>query len=252
MTAKGKPRGRGPNGPRAAAGAAVAAADAGDGVSITKLAERLGLSRKAVTGHLERGTVPTSCFAHGPNGRVLVDADGAAAAIQAAVKLRAPTLDVRPELAAGVDFEAPTTWPRDLGGLRLVREFWVARAAKRKDDLQAGELVRGSDVHREIFGATRLVRDQLLALPDRAADDLAAELGLADAAPVRAALRAAVERGLADLARALDNAARAPAAAEPEPDQGDDAGDAERSPDGRRAVADGVLVDDAGGEGGAT
>lgn len=85
-----------------------------------------------------------------------------------------------------------------------MREWWVARAAKRKDNLAAGELVRAAEVRRAIFGAARLARDELLALPDRAADDLAAELGGVDVSRVRDVLRAAVERALDDLARALE------------------------------------------------
>lgn len=170
--------------------------------SITELARRLGISRKSVTGHIERGTVPAACLQVGPHGqRVLVDADGAERAIRAALELRT---DDAPDLDPSVDYEDPETWPRTLAGLRLVREWWVTRLAKRKDDTAAGELVRADEVYRSVFGALRLMRDHLLGLPDRAANDLAAELGVPDATAVRAALQASIERGLADLARALD------------------------------------------------
>lgn len=174
-------------------------------VSITELARRLGLSRKAVTGHIERGTVPASCVARGPQGWVLTDADGAEDAIRGARDMD-PAEDPDELAIENINWEDPATWPRSTKGLQIVREYWNAHGAKRKVDIATRELVRTADVHRELFTAGRLIRDQLVTFPDRAADDLAAELGVADAACVRTALQATIDRMLTDLAAELERA----------------------------------------------
>ena len=179
-------------------------------LSITDFARRVGASSKSVTGAIERGDIPAECVGEDGHGRrVILDA---ARAEQAYRDMREPK--ARPVLGGaplpegfeGVNFEDPETWPRDLDGLKVVREWWIARHAKRKDDLAAGELVRVEGVRREITSAARTVRDHLLLIPDRAAEDLAAELGVEDAGAVRRVLRAAIERGLSDLSTALEHA----------------------------------------------
>lgn len=164
-------------------------------ISITQLAQRIGVSRKCVSAHIERGTVPASCIEVGPNGRVIVDAARAEAAIREALARKPVEAPSSP-----VKVDDPDTW---VGDPKRAREFWAARQAKLKAELASGDVVRAGDVKRELFAAARVVRDQLLRVPERAAHDVAAELGLDDAEPVRRIMQAAVERGLAELAAAL-------------------------------------------------
>ena len=181
-------------------------------LSLTQFAARLGISRKGLNAAFERGEIPVDCYAESDNGRVLTDPDKAEAAYKAAKALRdakgPKVVSVNlggPELPANFDVEDPETWPLDLEGLKMVREWWIARQAKRKDDLAAGELVRADDMRRELFSAARVVRDQLLKIPDGAAADVAAEMGVADVDSVRRILRTSIERGLSDLSTALQS-----------------------------------------------
>jgi hypothetical protein len=180
-------------------------------LSITDFARRVGASSKSVTGAIERGDIPPECVGEDGHGRrAILDAAAAEAAYR---QMREPKpvvpAGVGDELPPGLDFENPETWPRDLDGLKVVREWWIARHAKRKDDIAAGELVRVELVRREITTAARTVRDHLLRIPDRAAEDIAAECGIEDASAVRRVLRAAIERGLSDLSTALEHATEA-------------------------------------------
>ena len=174
-------------------------------IAITELAQRLGLSRKAVTGHIERGAVPSSCVSRGPQGWVITDAKGAEDAILRQREL--VPLDDPDDLAIqNINWEDQATWPRSTKGLQIVREYWAAHAAKRKADIASRDLVRTEDVNRELFTASRLIRDQLVTWPDRAANDLAAELGVADATCVRSSMQKTVDRMLGDLATELERA----------------------------------------------
>lgn len=110
-------------------------------------------------------------------------------------------------LPEDLDFEDPDTWPKDARGLAIVEAWWSARHAKRKDDLAAGELLRAEDVKRETFTIVRTMRDHLLRVPDSAAHDVAAELGVSDAQCVRRVLLEAIERGLVEMSRALEASA---------------------------------------------
>lgn len=193
-------------------------------VSITELARRLGMSRKTVTAHIERGTVPDECLARGPNGWQLLDADRAERAIlDATAPVLVEECDERDKYAK-IDFDDKRTWPRDAKGLQIVREYWLAHEAKRKADIAARELVRTADVHRELFTAGRTIRDELVTFPDRAADDLAAELGVADAACVRSALQKTIDRMLSDLAVELERALTAAGAGDEDEDAEADGG----------------------------
>lgn len=177
----------------------MSAETGGERITITALAQRVGVSRKRVTSAIERGEIPMSCLAESSNGRVITNAEEAERALRAAMAdkpARAPKPPT--EMPEGIDFEDPDTWPRDLDGLRVVREWWVARQAKRKDDLAAAELVRSDDVRREAFGAARALRDGLLRIPDRLAEDFAAEFG-AKPADVRARLQEEIERHLMEM-----------------------------------------------------
>lgn len=174
-------------------------------ITITELAQRLGLSRKAVTGHIERGSVPASCVARGPQGWVITDAQGAEDAILRQREL-VPHDDPDELAIANINWDDQATWPRSTKGLQIVREYWAAHAAKRKADIASRDLVRTADVHRELFTAARLIRDQLVTFPDRFANDLAADLGVADVTSARNAMQASIDRMLTDLSTELERA----------------------------------------------
>jgi len=180
--------------------------------SLTELAVALGVSRKSVNTAIETGKISPACYADGPHGRVLVDGTRAMREYKQAQEIRPAQAPRAPsgsapaiiQLPENFDVEDPSTWPLDLDGLKMVREWWIARQAKRKDDLAAGELVRSEDMRREIFGASRVVRDQLLKIPDNLGADLAAETEIEG---VRKILRTAIERALSDLAQMLSGIA---------------------------------------------
>lgn len=179
-------------------------------VAITELARRLGLSRKAVTGHIERGTVPSDCLERGPHGWRLLDAERAEEAIRAKLEEAGPRIswfgDDDEKRYANLDFNNKATWPKDAKALQMVREYWNADAAKRKADIASRDLVRTDDVHRELFTAARTIRDQLVTFPDRFANDLAADLGVADVTSARNAMQASIDRMLTDLSTELERA----------------------------------------------
>jgi len=58
---------------------------------------------------------------------------------------------------------------------RAIREAYNARLAKLEYEEKSGELVRVADVKSAWFGISRLLRDRILALPDRLAPLLAPE-----------------------------------------------------------------------------
>jgi antitoxin component of RelBE/YafQ-DinJ toxin-antitoxin module len=176
-------------------------------MTITQLAEAAEVSRSFLNTAIETGRLPSDCFKTDHRGhRVLVEPQRALNVLRDLTALRGVD-SLESPLPEGVDFDDPDTWPRDGDGLRVVREWWIARHAKRKDDLAAGELVRAEDIRRELFGAMRVIRDQLLKIPDGAAADVAAELGVDDVEAVRKLLRKSIERALSDLSAALQSVA---------------------------------------------
>lgn len=188
--------------------------------SISEIAASHGVSRTVVNRLIEVGGEEAArLFPKDKRGRRAVSDFERARAwvgtrLQDPPKLGRPPNDSAssPEfLQEDIDFEDPESWPRDLDGLRVVREWWIARLAKRKDDIAAGELVRAEDIRRELFTASRTIRDQLLKIPDGSAADVAAEVGASDVEVVRKIIRASIERALADLATVLQAVATPPA-----------------------------------------
>lgn len=183
--------------------------------TITSIAEEFGVARSVVNRALETGELPPAGLGKDTRGRrTVLDPEAFREALRAFLasppKLGRPPKEKSPAvIPEGVDVEDPSTWPLDLAVLEMIREWWIARAAKRKDDLASGELVRAEDVRRKLFAAARMVRDALTAIPGAAADDLAAELG-ADASAVRNLLQGSIDRALSDLSAALEQVAGAP------------------------------------------
>ena len=176
-------------------------------ISITGLAQRLGVARKTVTSHIERGTLPPDCIELGTNGRVITDAARAEACVREAMARKpSPQLPSRDPVSIpdGVNPEDPETWPLEIEALKVIREYWCARQTNLKTELASGELVRADEVRREAFRAARMARDMLLAIPDQVGDDLAAELGVSDRAAVKRVILSRVERALGDFAKAIN------------------------------------------------
>lgn len=180
-------------------------------MSLSDLAQSVGISRKALDAAIERGEVPADCLARGPNGRVLLDAGRARKALEAARQskpIREAGGDAEPasgELPEGVDPMDPETWPLHLRGLKTIREWWVAMQAKRKDQLAAGLLVPSGDVRRDWFEAAQMVREHLQKIPDRLSTTIAAKLGVRDVDSVRDLLRTEIDRALSDLSGSLES-----------------------------------------------
>jgi hypothetical protein len=184
--------------------------------NLSEVARVFGKSVSVLRRAIETNGVAAELFPAGPSGRRSVPDFTAAVEAFGAYLENPPPLG-RPkapkgprvvdvsfgalEMPEGFDVENPETWPLDLDGLKVVREWWIARHAKRKDDLAAGELVRAEEVRRQAFSAARTARDHFLRLVDRMAEDLAAE---SDAELVRGILTAAIERILVDYSAALN------------------------------------------------
>lgn len=198
--------------------------------SMSEVARAHGKSVSVLRRAIETGGVPAELFPPGVDGRRTVT-DFSAASEAFGKYLENPPPLGRPreskgprvvdvsfgavEMPPGFDVENPETWPLDLDGLKVVREWWIARHAKRKDDLAAGELVRAEDVRRQAFSAARTARDHFMRLSDRMAEDLSAEQ---DPEIIRRSLTSAIERILVDYSAALNAIA-----AEQQPEESEDA-----------------------------
>ena len=178
---------------------------------ISEIAKRCKCSLKSATNALNTGKISIECVGTDAKGRRhIVDIDRAVREYILA-NPDGPRGPGRPVDSSGppvvlpedLDFENTATWPKEAKGLAVVEAWWSARHAKRKDDLAAGELVRVEDMKREIFTAVRMTRDHLLRIPESAANDVAAALGVADAHCVRNVMLEAIERALVELSKAL-------------------------------------------------
>lgn len=112
-----------------------------------------------------------------------------------------PGDDSRSDDARGEDDDGPLP---DLRTARAVKEHYLSLIRKLEFRLKAGQVVETAAAANEQFRAARLVRDRVIAVADRLADELAAET---DASTVHRLL-------LDELRRALESAAEAVQAGE--------------------------------------
>lgn len=90
---------------------------------------------------------------------------------------------------------------RSLAEARRQKEWALAEKHQIEVDVRKGELIERKQVLREQFDTYRAVRDRLLGIPDRLADELAVE---SDPADIHALLTAEVRHALGELADGLE------------------------------------------------
>lgn len=174
----------------------------------SELAARLKVSVKRVTSAIERGAISPECIGHDERGqRFIADMERAEAQFRAAdsrisradVEVQAPKeLPVLPEGVDPASLGDGLMPPDgiDLNAARTIREWWAALAERADYERKAGRLIEREEVKREAFAVFRATRDAFLALPERVAEDAAAET---DPQRVYSRLKSEVTRILDDL-----------------------------------------------------
>lgn len=173
--------------------------------NIASLCAELGIHHREFDSAYKRGVFPRSLITFQGKHRKIVDYQGCLNAYRAYIGGKTGTSIRRAEeiVRSGVDFQDPSTWPRDAEELKVVKAFHDATLAQQKASRQSGELLPKAEVERHLFGAARACRAALEQMPTRIADALASQLG-ADARKVRKALDKEIGRALTDLAKKLE------------------------------------------------
>lgn len=179
-------------------------------IALRELFSALKISRKSLEGLMGRGDIPADCFVTGIMGLEVVDLPRAIECGQAALaRHKAPIGRVvaadqtADDLLKGVDMDDPKTWPVHGASLGVVKDFWDAMSARRKDRVASAELLDATAVRNRVFEISRRARDKLLRIPEASASDLAAAFNVEDASLVTLTLRTTVERIVSDFAAEL-------------------------------------------------
>ncbi len=169
-----------------------------------------GVSRKTITKYAQRGLLDGAFRSKGGK-RLIVSAK--------ADRLLGERLDPRQD-----DQRAVRPAPRSpdnggaqvqidgaitFAGARAQKEYYQALTAKLNYEVDVGTYVLASEVDKIVFDISRIVRDRILAIPDRVSDLLAAE---EDPVEARRILTEEVHDSLTDLAELLTTANKAAAA----------------------------------------
>ena len=134
-------------------------------ISQAEFARQQGVSKPYITKLIKKGVIKLR--------NKKVDTEQAVAAIKAnaepstALRTESPPEVISPPANAG--------GPVDFVTARTMREAFKAKLAKLEYEEKSGTLTSVSQVKDDAFKAGRIIRDELLAMPDRLCDVLAAE-----------------------------------------------------------------------------
>lgn len=149
-----------------------------ESVSLTEYSRRRGVSHEAVRKAVKVGRLSKSVV-FGPTGKArlipdLADQEWVANTDSAQQRVPAvppPRPEPEPDQAPARDEPKTATFQQ----ARTLREAYMARLAKLEFDEKSGLLVKADAVKNEAFRVARIVRDNLLNIPDRIAAELANE-----------------------------------------------------------------------------
>lgn len=149
-----------------------------ESVSLTEYSRRRGVSHEAVRKAVKVGRLSRSVV-FGPTGKArlipdLADQEWVANTDSAQQRVPAvppPRPEPEPDQAPTRDEPKTATFQQ----ARTLREAYMARLAKLEFDEKSGLLVKADAVKNEAFRTARIVRDNLLNIPDRIAAELANE-----------------------------------------------------------------------------
>lgn len=149
-----------------------------ESVSLTEYSRRRGVSHEAVRKAVKVGRLSRSVV-FGPTGKARLIPDLADqewenntdSAQQRVPAVPPPRPEPEPDQAPARDEPKTATFQQ----ARTLREAYMARLAKLEFDEKSGLLVKADAVKNEAFRTARIVRDNLLNIPDRIAAELANE-----------------------------------------------------------------------------
>lgn len=168
-------------------------------VNLSEYARRRGVSHEAVRKAVKVGRLSKSVvFSAGGKPRLVPDiadqewATNTDSAQQRVPAVAPPRAEPESEQPAARDEPKTATFQQ----ARTMREAYMARLAKLEFDEKAGQLVRAEAVKNEAFKVARIVRDNMLNIPDRVAGELANE---SNQFKIHQRLTAEIRRALEDM-----------------------------------------------------